>query len=162
MGEVVDGINVETTFPLVLTNMFIQGCAYLYATKTTSSKTITTLSLPPKYCRVNSVTQFGTYTYQFNFQYFDDLGFSAEELKQIFEFYPQELRQKYEDYKRDKKLQWQTLNPRFAAAISTNSSGVPTLLSALSAIKRYDIYNDNALERDTQQLDRIVSHKIPT
>lgn len=105
MGEVVDGLNVETAFPLVLTNMLIQGAVYLYAVKSNSSKTIATLSMPPKYCRQNSVTQFGTYTYQFNFQYFDDLGLNADELERIFEFYPSELKQKYEDYKRDKKLQ---------------------------------------------------------
>lgn len=161
MGEVVDGLNVETAFPLVLTNMLIQGAVYLYAVKSNSSKTIATLSMPPKYCRQNSVTQFGTYTYQFNFQYFDDLGLNADELERIFEFYPSELKQKYEDYKRDKKLQWQVLNPRFAAALSINDIGVPTLLNALAAIKRYDVYNNNALERDSQQLDRIISHKIP-
>lgn len=53
------------------------------------------------------------------------------------------------------------LNPRFAAALSINDIGVPTLLNALAAIKRYDVYNNNALERDSQQLDRIISHKIP-
>ena len=80
MSQVVDGISLETTGPQIITNLLINGAVYLYSVKHTSSKTVTTIQLPVKYCRPVGLTQFGTYLYQFNYQYFDSLSLSAEEL----------------------------------------------------------------------------------
>lgn len=161
MGEVVDGICVETTFPNILAELFIFGAVYLISVKHTSSKTITTLLLPYKYCRPSAITQLGTIVYQFNYEYFDSLGLAGEELEKIFEYYPAEMHEQYNLYKRDAKLKWQMLDPKFAGAIMLNKKGFPNKLYSLFGILQYQIYTTNELERNSQLLDKIVSHQIP-
>ena len=121
MGEVVEGLSNETTFPMVLTNLLINGSVYLVSIKTAASKTITTITLPQKYCRVNSITQFGTYTFQFDYSYFDSLGVTKEQLEILWPFYPPEMKTQYEQYLKDKQnMRWQMLDPKFAAALQLN------------------------------------------
>lgn len=163
IGEVVDGISIETTFPIVLTELYINGAVFLLTTKNTSSKTIATLSLPSKYCRVNAVTQFGTYIFQFDFSYFDSLGLNKEELSRIWDFYPKEMQPMYNAYLADKQnMRWQQLDPKYAAAFMLNKNGFPTRLRAIFSILQYDQYLSNELERNNQLLDKIISHKMPT
>ena len=163
MGEIVEGLSVETTFPLILTELFINGAAYLVTTKNTSSKTITTLKLPHKYCRLNAISQFGTVVYQFDLSYFDSLGLSTQELELIFEYYPKEMKSMYDAYLKDKNnMRWQVMDPKIAGAIVLNEYGFPTKLHTLFSIMQYNQYLDNELERSNQQLDKIVTHKMPT
>lgn len=163
MGEAVDGLAVETSFPATLSNLFLNGAVYLYTWKSASSKTITTFLFPAKYCRTNSQTQFGTYTYQLDLSYFDSLGLSSTQLETIFTFFPAEIKSMYEEYQKDKNnLRWQQVNPKVAGAILLNSKGVPTQFNAFFSIDKYDKYSENELERNSQQLDRIVSHEMPT
>lgn len=163
MGEVVDGLAIETTFPVILTELFTNGAVYLITTKNTSSKTITSLKLPYKYCRFNAISQYGTLIYQFDFSYFDSLGLSSKELEIILDFYPQEMRSMYNAYLKDKNnLRWQTLDPKYAGAIALNEYGFPTKLHLLFTLMQYDQYLENELERNEQQLDKIITHKMPT
>jgi hypothetical protein len=163
MAEVVDGLSIETTFPMVLTELFTSGAAYLITTKNTSAKTITTLKLPYKYCRPSAISQYGTVIYQFDFSYFDSLGLSQQEMETIFEYYPKEMRGQYDAYKKDpRNMQWQMLNPKFAGAILLNEIGFPNKLYSLFGILQYQQYASNELERNGQLLDKIVSHKLPT
>jgi hypothetical protein len=163
MTSVVDGISIETVFPMLLTQLFIKGGVYLYAAKNTSSQTVRTFCLNEKYCRRVSLTQFNTYTYQFNFKYFDDLSLGKDELEVVFQSFPPEFRVGYDAYKAKPTLmQWQTLDPRYAAAIQENDNAFPTTLKALFSLKQYDEYLSIELERSTQTLEKIITHKMPT
>ena len=163
MGEIVDGITIESTFPAILTDLLTNGAVFLISTKDTSSKSISTISLPYKYCRINAVTQYGTYTFQFDFSYFDNLGLNTEELDIIFDFFPKEIREKYNIYLNDRNnLRWQQLDPKFACAVALNKNGFPTKLNTIFSIKRYDLYQDNELTRNSQLLDKIITHQMPT
>lgn len=162
ISEIVDGLSIETTYPSVLTNLYVKGAAYLYVVKTTSSKTLTTISLPVKYCRTIAQTQFGTYMYQFDFSYFDGLGLSTEEMEIVWSMYPPEFRAQYELYKQDRNQQWQLVNPKFAGAILLNDIGFPTKLNILRSVLQYQQYLNNELARSEQQLDKIIAHKMPT
>ena len=163
MGEIVDGITIESTFPAILTDLLTNGAVFLISTKDTSSKSISTISLPYKYCRINAVTQYGTYTFQFDFSYFDNLGLNTEELNIIFDFFPKEIREKYNIYLNDRNnLRWQQLDPKFACAVALNKNGFPTKLNTIFSIKRYDLYQDNELTRNSQLLDKIITHQMPT
>jgi hypothetical protein len=148
--------------PHLLSKLLVDGSLYLITHKRNTSKTITTMILPPEYCRVTSKTQFGTNVFQFNFAYFDNLGLNQEQLKSVFAFYPAEMEQLYNQYKKDTKLQWQKLNPKFAAGFVLNDKAFPTYLRSLGAIMQYDQYRTNELERSEQQLVKIISHKMPT
>ena len=162
IAEVVDGLSIETTFPGLLTKLFTDGSLFLTTVRRNSSKTITTLMLPPKYCRVTGVTQFGTKIYQFDMSYFDTLGLTEAQLKEIFKMYPDEMQSFYNIYKKDTKQQWHKLNPKFSAAFVLNDNSFPTYLRSLGAIMQYDQYRANELIRNEQQLEKIIAHKMPT
>ena len=162
MAEVVDGLSIETTFPHLLGKLFIDGSLFITTVKRTGSKTITTITLPPEYCRVTGVTQFGTNVFQFDFAYFDDQGFTKEQLDLLFPMYPPEMRGMYDAYKKDTNLRWQKLNPKFSAGFVLNDKSFPTYLRSLGAIMQYDQYRTNELERNEQQLVKIIAHKMPT
>ena len=163
MGEVVEGICPETTFPMILTELMISGAVFLLTTKNTASKTITTLKLPYKYCRPTSISQYGTVIYQFDLSYFDSLGLSKTELEEIFNFYPKELKLLYSEYLTDKQnKRWRVLDPKYAGALIVNENGFPTRLRTLFSILRYEQYSENELARNSQQLDKIITHKMPT
>lgn len=162
MAEVVDGVSIETTFPGLLSKLLVDGSLFLTTTKRQGSKTVTTLILPPQYCRLSGKTQFGTNVFQFDFSYFDSLGLNKEQLDIIFTFYPQEMKSLYDAYTEDNNLRWQKLNPKFSAGFVLNDQAFPTYLRSLGAIKQYDQYRGNELERSDQQLLKIISHKMPT
>jgi hypothetical protein len=163
MGEAVDGMSIETSFPATLCKLFIEGAVFIYTWRNTASRTLTSLLLPSKYCRVNAQTQFGCYTYQFDLSYFDNLGLTAAQLEEIFNYYPKELKLMYEAYKADTtNMRWQLANPKVAGAILLNSKGTPTIFNSIFPIRQYDQYMDNELERNGQQLDRIITHEMPT
>lgn len=162
MAEVVDGLSLETTFPHLLSKLFVDGSLFLVTLKRNSSKTITTLVLPPEHCRVTGLTQYGTNVFQFDYSYFDSLGLNQEGLKVIFDYYPPEMRTAYDQYKNDTKLRWQKLNPKFAAGFVLNDQSFPTYLRSLGGIMQYDQYRANELERNGQQLSKIIAHKMPT
>lgn len=163
MAEVVDGLNIETTFPNLLTNLLINGSLYLTTMRRTGSKTLTTIILPHAYCRMTGITQYNTGVFQFDFSYFDSLGLDKEQLDIIFEYYPKEMRKMYDDYTADtNNMRWQKMNPKYSAGFMLNSNSFPTYLRALHTIIQYDQYRANELERNTQQLQKIIAHKLPT
>ena len=162
MSEIVDGLNIETTFPQIITKLLVEGAVYLISEKNTSSQTITTMLLPYKYCRIAALTQFGTYQYQFDYSYFENLGLNGAELEQILEFYPAIIQEGYKAYLTDKNnLRWQSLDPKFSAAITTNEYGFPTRLASLIQIKNFETYQDNELDKNSQTLDKIITHQVP-
>ena len=163
MAEVVDGLNIETTMPMLLTNLLINGSLFVTTVRRTGSKTLTTLILPHKYCRTTGITQYNTGVYQFDLSYFDSLGLSQEQLNILFDYYPKEMRSMYQLYQNDQNLnRWQKMNPKNSAAFVLNDNSFPTYLRALSAIMQYDQYRDNELTRNEQQLQKIIAHKLPT
>lgn len=99
MGEVVDGMSIETIFPMILTKLFTEGAVYLYTVRNRPSKTVSTIILNSEYCRPVMKSQYGTGIYQFSLKYFDDLVLYGEELEAALELFPEELRSAYELYK---------------------------------------------------------------
>lgn len=162
MAEVVDGLSIETTFPHLLGKLLVDGALFITTVKRTGSKTISTVVLPPERCRITGTTQFGTNVFQFDFGYFDDQGLTKEQLNLLFPMYPSEMKDMYEAYKRDSNLRWQKLSPKFSAGFVLNDQSFPSFLRSLGAIIQYDQYRTNELERNEQQLVKIIAHKMPT
>ena len=81
----------------------------------------------------------------------------------IFNYYPKEMLDMYNAYLTDKQnLRWQVLDAKYAAALLLNKNGFPTKLKSIFSILQYDQYLANELERNSQQLDKIIAHKMPT
>lgn len=161
MTDIVDGLSIEITFPMVLTKLFKEGVVYLYTTKNTASKTISTITLNPKFCKPVMISQYGTGIYQFDAKYFDSLGARDEKLEELLNLFPDELVKCYNEYKAGGP-QFYTLDGRFSTYISVNEYGFPNRLSILKSILDYQKYRANEVERNSAQLDRIVTHKIPS
>ena len=98
MLEISDGMSIEVTFPRILLKLFQDGQVFLYAAKDTTSKTITTLILPAKYCRTGLRTQFGTTIVEFDFSFFAKQGLNKEEIVQLLAAFPDEFAEKYDLY----------------------------------------------------------------
>ena len=68
----------------------------------------------------------------------------------------------YNAFKKDSKLQYFVIDGRFGSYIQLNEYGFPTQLANLKSIFDYQKYRANEVERNSAQLDKIISHKIPT
>jgi hypothetical protein len=162
MTEIVDGMAIEVTFPMILTKLFKEGEVYLYAVRNRPSKTVSTVILNSEYCRPVMTSQYGTGIFQFNLKYFDDLSLYGSELEEILELFPEEIVEAYLEYKNRKRPnEFVILDGRYSTYLSTNDYGFPNTLSILKSLFDYEQYRENEVERSTAQLDTIITHKIP-
>ena len=162
MLEVVDGLSIETKFPALLTLLFTTGSVYFTTYCDEENYAIDTILLPNKYCRKIGETQFGAAIIQLDMSYIDDLGGNSDELKKAFlDGFPVEFKKHYNDYKRDSKMRWATLDPRFSSAILLNDAAIPTFLYLYGGILDYEKYQDNELQRNENLLKYIVVQTMP-
>ena len=162
MTEIIDGLTIEVTFPMILAKLQREGVVYLYTQRNTPSKTISTIILNPKYCRPIMMSQYATGIFQFDTQYFDDLGFRDEALELILDFFPDELTDAYRAYKTGSGEKEVLLDGRFSTFIQLNENSFPNKLSVLRSLFDYRKYRENEVERSSAQLDRVITHKIPS
>lgn len=104
MLEAVDGLSVETKFPSLLSQLFIEGAVYFTTVYDEEQVLIDTLLLPNDRCRKVGETQYGTNIIQFDMQYFDSLGLTNEELKDYLATFPSEIQKGYKKYKKESSL----------------------------------------------------------
>ena len=162
MTEVVDGLAIEVTFPTLITKLFKEGAIYLYTTKNRSSKTLSTVVLNPEYCRPVMMSQYGTGVFQFDLWYFDHLVLAKRELEEVFPLFPDEVVEKYKEYKEKKGPRFVILDGRYSTYIALNDYRFPNRLTVLRSLFDYNQYRKNELERSTAQLDKIITHRIPS
>ena len=162
MLEVVDGLSIETKFPAMLRNLYMNGAVYFTTIVNEETLTVDTLLLPNKYCRKIGETQFGTALIQYDFSYFDDIGLTAEQLKEYFKSFPKDFKKCYDRYKKDTtNMRWQDLDPHFSTGLMLNDYGIPTYIYLLGGILDYEKYQDNELERNENALKYIVVQTMP-
>ena len=161
MLEVVDGLSIETKFPALLRNIFVNGAVYFTTMINEESYTVDTLLLPNKYCRKIGETQYGTALIQFDFSYFQDIGLSEAQLKEYFKSFPKEFEKCFRKYQKDANLRWQDLDPHVSSGLMLNDYGIPTYLYIYGSILDYEQYQDNELERNENALKYIVIQTMP-
>ncbi len=161
MLEVVDGIEVEVTYPKLLSQMFINGSVFFTTVGNEDSRAVDTIILPNKYCRKVGETQFGTGIMALDRTYFEQLGLSSSELDAYLTSFSPEIRKAYNKYKGNSSLRWTTLDPRFSGCILQNEYAIPTLFYIYSGILNYEKYQDNELERNGNLLKYIVTQTMP-
>ena len=162
MLETVDGLSIETKFPALLRNLFVNGAVYFTTSVNEETLTVDTLLLPNKYCRKIGESQFGASLIQFDFSYFDDIGLSSDQLKEYFKSFPKDFKKCYDRYKKDiKNNRWQDLDPHFSTGLMQNDYGIPTYIYLLGGILDYEQYQDNELERNENALKYIVVQTMP-
>ena len=162
MLESVDGLSIETKFPAMLRNLYMNGAVYFTTMVNEETITVDTLLLPNKYCRKIGETQFGTAIIEFDFSYFDDVGLSQEQLKDYFKSFPKEFKKYYDTYKRDTtNKRWQQLDPHVSTGLLLNDYAIPTYIYLMGGILDYEQYQDNELERNENALKYIVVQTMP-
>lgn len=161
MLEVVDGLNIETKFPALLSILFTNGSVFFTTISDEDSITIDTLLLESKYCRKIGETQYGTAIIQFDFSYFDSLGLSEKDVADYLKSFPKEFTTGYRKYQKSAQDRWQILDPRFSSGVMLNELGLPRYLYLYGGILDYEKYQDNELKRHENLLKYIVVHKMP-
>lgn len=162
MLEVADGLSIETKFPLILSYLFIEGAVYLTTVSDEQSIAIDTIILPSKYCRKIGETQYGTAIIEFDFSYFDDVGLTADQLKNYLKSFPDDFAKRYNKYKKDKtNFRWQQLDPHFSTGLLLNEYAVPTFLYLWGGILDYEQYQDDELARHEDMLHYLVVQTMP-
>lgn len=161
MVEFVDGLNLETRIPKILTDLYLSGGVYYTAFPNSDSSTINTVILPSEFCKKVGETQFGTGVISFDCSYFDSLGLSAVELKKAMKSsFPPAL---VDAYKRSQKAnadKWQELDPRFSSCLLLNEKAIPNLIYLYGSILNFEEYQSNEIRKNSQ-LDTVLVHKIP-
>ena len=172
MLSVVDGINIETIFPSIISHILVNGSVSLYADKNNKSETVETIILPQSYCKPAFKTQFNTSTVLFNFEYFKDIknklsknsaGLTDLDMDAILALFPKEFAAKYKEYERDSQnKKWQELDPRYSVIIQSGDYGIPQYILANNGIIDYDQIKENEITRSSNELEKILVHKIPS
>lgn len=160
-SEIIDGLNIEITFPMIISKVLREGIAYLYTIKNTGSRTITTMLLNPNYCKPIMISQYGTGIFQFDASYFDSLGARGEELEEVLSLFPEELQSYYRDYK-ENDVRFHIVDGRYSTYVSMNELNFPSKLTALRSILDYSVYRKTEVERTESLLDKVITHKIPS
>jgi hypothetical protein len=162
MTSIMDGLHIEVMYPIILTNLVKEGIVYLYTDKDTPSKTVVTYILDADYCTPVMMSQYGTGIFMFDADYFNDIGATGEELEEILSYYPKELVEGYRQYTEGNGPQEFIVDGRYGTYIRQNDMNFPNKLSTIKSLIDYDRYRANEVERNEAQLDKIISHKIPS
>jgi hypothetical protein len=165
--EVTEGMSLETIIPEILEEIMINGSAYLTTFKDNATKTLSLIILPHDYCRTVFKTTLGTNVIEFDFRYFE-LYQLEEDKEQALALFPPEFREKWEAHwvRREtmgtgKDQGWLELDPRFSTSITTNEKEIPPLIWAMEGIFEYDRVRDAETEKTVNQLQKILTHRIP-
>jgi hypothetical protein len=106
--------NVKHEFAKILAVVMCEGVYFGYEWKTKDSLMVQ--RMPTDFCRITGLED-GTWTYAFNFGYFD-----SDKLKLA--VYPPEFTTMYNTYLRDKNQQWQELDPSKAVCFKFDESQI--------------------------------------
>ena len=162
MVEVVDGLNIETKFPKMLTQLYTNGAVYFTTIGDTDDYTLETVLLPDAYCKKIGETQYGTSIIAFDFAFFDKLSLNLNDtVKYLKESFTKEFADGYKKYKKDPTQNWIVLDPRFSSALLLNDYSIPTYFYLYGGILDYEKYQDNELERNENLLKYIVVQTMP-
>jgi hypothetical protein len=167
MLEVSEGMSLEQIVPEALEELMLNGSVYLTSYKDNSTKTISIIILPHDYCRTVFKTTLGTNVIEFDFRYFE-LYQLNEDKEQALALFPPEFREKWEAHwvRREtmgtgKDQGWLELDPRYSTSIAANEKEIPPLIWAMEGIFEYDRVRDAETEKTVNQLQKILTHRIP-
>lgn len=167
MLEITEGMTLEQIIPEALEELLLNGSVYLTSYKDNATKTISIIILPHDFCRTVFKTTLGTNVIEFDFRYFElyQLNQDREEALALF---PAEFREKWLLHWEQRKTMgpgkdqgFLELDPRYSTSITTNEKEIPPLIWAMEGIFEYDRVRDAETEKTVNQLQKILTHRIP-
>lgn len=163
-GYLLDKMNIELEFKKVIANTIRDGVFYGYELEENDSYSIKQLN--PKYCRVIGATN-GKWTYQFDFSYFDGKKY-LETSDSLVKYFPKEFLQKYNIYKKNSKMKWQTLDiekqicTRWNPDLNSPTIDFPPLTSLIPDILNLGDYKDMNKVKTKNDNYRFVALEMQT
>jgi hypothetical protein len=165
--EITEGMTLEQIIPEALEELMLNGSVYLTSYKDNATKTISMIILPHDYCRTVFKTTLGTNVIEFDFRYFE-LYQLQQDKDEALALFPPEFREKWEAHwvRREtmgtgKDQGWLELDPRYSTSITSNEKEIPPLIWAMEGIFEYDRVRDAETEKTVNQLQKILTHRIP-
>lgn len=136
-------MSIKTQFPKILTVCLREDT--FYGTLWVTGDNITVQQLPSNYCSISTI-EGNVLNVSFDFSYFDSNS-------TYLDFYPAEFQQKYEIYKKNRRMRWQELDAPNSFAIKCNNDildySVPPFVGVLREIYDIEDYKQLKLTKTT-------------
>lgn len=138
-------MNIRTQFPKILTVCLREDT--FYGTMWVTPDSIIIQQLPGDFCRISSIEN-NVFNVTFDFSYFDSRT-------DILEFYPEEFKRKYQEYRKATTNKWIELDSPTSFAIKCNNDILDYSLPPFASILReiYDIEDYKQLKKEKTALE---------
>lgn len=113
--------------------------------------------LPTNYCRLLGLDEYETYTFEFDFSYFNKMNVNIKN-------YPEEFQNKYKLYKSNGKKRWQQLDPKNAICFKLDESvvyGLPFFSAMFDELFRLEDIKEFQQDNDKHSNYKLLHQQIP-
>lgn len=143
--KTMSALSIKTQFPKILTVCLREDV--FYGTMWVGDGSIIIQQLPSDYCSVSSI-EGNVLNVTFNFSYFDAKG-------ALLDFYPQEFKTKYEQYKKNRQTKWIELDSPTSFCIKCNNDVLDYAMPPFAGILRevYDLEDYKQLKKTRTALE---------
>ena len=150
--------------PIIATNFavksLVDGC-YYGIFQISDKGQIYFIDLPASYCRTRFKDFEGNDIIEFNITYFDTI-INEDDRKLFLSAYPKEIRAAYNKYKKGKTNKiWIFLSTEYTICFPFFLEGGPFFLSVIDNIEKYKDAIDNEIDRDLEEIRKIIVQHIP-
>lgn len=136
------------------------GCYYGILGESTKDN-FALIDLPYNYCKTRYKDLAGNDLVEFNLSFFNSIS-DIETRERILKSYPKEIRKEFRKFQKGtRKEPWMLLDPEYGVCFPMFESGIPMFLSMIPACMQYDKAVDNDLEKDAEEIKKIIVQKIP-
>lgn len=158
--DFIDKINISAIAVNCAKKALVEGC-YYGIFQVSKEKGVYLIDLPSNYCRTRFKDLEGNDIIEFNVSYFDSI-IDEEDRKLFLSAYPKEVKNAYRRYKNGKlKDRWVFLATSMTLCLPFFLEGGPFFLSIISDIEKYKDTVDNEMERDLEEIRKILVQHIP-
>lgn len=160
--DYVENMSLQTFFINCAQRALVDG-TYFGAKVQVDSKHFSVIDLPCGYCCSRFKDQDGNDIVEFDVRYFDTI-LDPEARKAALAVYPKVVSKAYKEYhskKPPKKLSYWVILPADVGICFPIFDGHPLFLSVIPKILEYDQAVDTELQRDLEEIRKIIVQKIP-
>ena len=153
--NMLSSMHIKTQLPKILTVCLREDV--FYGTFWVTSDNIVIQQLPSDYCSISTVED-GVPNVTFDFAYFS-------RHKDLLDYYPDEFRVKYEQYKNNRRVRWIELDSPYSFAIKCNSDildyAMPPFAGILREIYELEEYRDMKLSKTALENYAMLAMTLP-
>lgn len=155
----IDSLNIASEFARI-TYLAILNGTYYGLFRDFGGRNFVIQDLPVKYCRTRFKNIYKNNVLEFDLDYFKSSITDAEKRKEALESFPPEFKKAYNAYMSDSSLRW-FIVPDELGMVFFYIDQKPMLCSAIPAIIELEEYRGMEQETDKQNLQKILTQKIP-